>query len=128
MDLIVYHYGMENCKPSHPFGPAFRDHFLLHYIISGSGTFETDGKVYDLHENQGFLICPDIITYYEASSKDPWIYTWVGFRGLKAENFLKNIKLDKDNPIFNCKGDIIKKCFEKIRDSSTYKFGYELRL
>jgi len=128
MDLTVYHYGMENCKPSHSYGPALRDHFLLHYIISGSGTFECDGSVYTLHENQGFLICPDIITYYEASGSDPWIYTWIGFRGLKAENFLKNIKLDKNNPIFNCHGDIIKKCFEKIRDSSTYKFGYELRL
>lgn len=128
MDLIVYHYGMENCKPSHSYGPALRDHFLLHYIISGSGKFEFDGQSYTLHENQGFLICPDIITYYEASSKDPWVYTWIGFRGIKAETFLKNIKLDKDNPIFNCKGDVIKKCFEKIRDSSTYKFGYELRL
>ncbi|WP_319001890.1 AraC family transcriptional regulator [Clostridium algoriphilum] len=128
MDLIVYHYGMENCKPSHSYGPALRDHFLLHYIISGSGTFVLDGKSYNLHENQGFLICPDVITYYEASSKDPWIYTWIGFRGIKAETFLKNIKLDKDNPVFKCKGDIIKKCFEEIRHSSTYKLGYELRL
>lgn len=128
MDLVVYHYGMENCKPGHSYGPALRDHFLLHYIISGSGTFELDGKSYNLHANQGFLICPDVITYYEASSKDPWIYTWIGFRGIKAETFLKNIKLDKDNPVFNCKGDIIKKCFEEIRYSSTYKLGYELRL
>ncbi|MBX4268485.1 AraC family transcriptional regulator [Clostridium estertheticum] len=128
MDLIVYHYGMENCKPSHSYGPALRDHFLLHYIISGSGLFELDGKSYTLHANQGFLICPDVITYYEASSKDPWIYTWIGFRGIKAETFLKNIKLDKDNPVFKCKGDIIKKCFEEIRHSSTYKLGYELRL
>ncbi|MBW9153743.1 AraC family transcriptional regulator [Clostridium estertheticum] len=36
MDLIVYHYGVEECKPSHAYGPALRDHFLLHYIISGS--------------------------------------------------------------------------------------------
>ncbi|MGH4050886.1 MAG: AraC family transcriptional regulator [Clostridium sp.] len=128
MDLIVYHYGLENCKRCHSCGPALRDHFLLHYIISGSGTFECDGKSYTLHENQGFLICPDIITYYEASSNDPWVYTWIGFRGIKAESFLKNVKLDKDNPVFSCKGDVIKKCFENIRGSSSYKFGYELRL
>lgn len=128
MDLIVYHYGKENCERSHSYGPALRDHFLLHYIISGSGTFEVGGESYNLHENQVFLICPDVITYYEASSNDPWVYTWIGFRGIKAETFLKNIKLDKDNPIFNCKGDVIKKCFENIRESSTYKFGYELRL
>ena len=128
MDLMVYAYGMEKCNPSHSYGPALRDHFLIHYIISGSGFFQVDGKSYNLRKNQGFLICPNIITYYEASDKDPWVYTWVGFRGLKAETFLKNIKLDRNNPIFNCEGDIIKKCFEEIRASSTYKFGYELRM
>ena len=128
MDLVVYHYGMEKCNPSHSYGPALRDHFLIHYILSGSGTFQVDGQSYTLHENQGFLICPNIITYYEASSKDPWIYTWIGFKGIKAETLLKNIKLDRNNPIFTCEGDIIKKCFEEIRVSSNYKFGYELRL
>lgn len=128
MDLMVYDYGMEKCNPSHSYGPALRDHFLIHYIISGSGFFQIDGKSYNLRENQGFLICPNIITYYEASVNDPWVYTWVGFRGIKAETFLKNIKLDRNNPIFNCEGDIIKKCFEEIRASSTYKFGYELRM
>lgn len=128
MDLMVYHYGIEKCNKSHSYGPALRDHFLIHYVLSGSGTFQVDGQSYTLRENQGFLICPDVITYYEASSEEPWIYTWVGFRGLKAEAFLKNIKLNRQNPIFNCKGDIIKKCFEKIRASGTYKFGYELRL
>ena len=128
MDLIIYHYGIEKCTPNHSYGPALRDHFLIHYIISGSGTFHVDGHSYTLHENQGFLICPNIITYYEASDKDPWIYTWIGFRGIKAETYLKNIKLDKSNPIFNCEGDIVKKCFEEIRASNTYKFGYELRL
>jgi len=55
MDLFVYHYGLEKCSPGHSYGPALRDHFLLHYVLSGSGTFEVDGHVYTLHENQGFL-------------------------------------------------------------------------
>jgi len=127
-DLIVYHYGMEKCSPNHSYGPALRDHFLIHYILSGSGTFQVGGKSYTLKENQGFLICPDIITYYEASSKDPWTYTWIGFRGLKAENLLKNINLDKNHPIFESREDNIKNCFEEIMASNNYKAGNELRL
>lgn len=127
-DLVIYHYGMEECKKGHSFGPALRDHFLIHYILSGSGTFRVDGKCYELHENQGFLICPDIITYYEASKETPWTYTWVGFRGVKAEAFLKSANLDKDNPIFFCEGDVVKRCFEEMRDSYTYKYAYELRV
>jgi len=128
MDLFVYHYGIEKCSPGHSYGPALRDHFLLHYVLSGSGTFEVDGHVYTLHENQGFLIYPGVITYYEASDTNPWVYTWIGFKGIKAESYLKNIGLDNKNPIFSCKGDSIKNCFKEIRASSSYKFGYELRL
>lgn len=38
-DLLVYQCGREECTPAHSFGPAIRDHFLIHYIIEGSGTF-----------------------------------------------------------------------------------------
>ncbi len=127
-DLIVYHYGMEECKRSHSFGPALRDHFLIHYILSGSGTFKVDGKSYELHEKQGFLICPDIVTYYQASKETPWTYTWVGFRGIKAEALLENANLDRNNPIFFYEGDVIKKCFEEMNNSHLYKYAYELRL
>lgn len=127
-DLIIYHYGMEECKPCHSYGPALRDHFLMHYILSGSGTFQVDGKSYSLHKNQGFLICPDIVTYYEASSEDPWLYTWVGFKGIKSETLLKSANLDRNNPIFSFEGDALKRCFEEMRASNVYKYGYELRL
>jgi AraC-like DNA-binding protein len=127
-DLIVYHYGMEECKAGHSFGPALRDHFLIHYIISGSGRFYVDGKMYELHENQGFLIIPEVITYYEASASDPWVYSWVGFKGYKAEAYLKLANLNRNNPIFYYKGEIIKQCFEDITNSNRYKHGFELRL
>jgi AraC-like DNA-binding protein len=127
-DLTIYHYGMEECKSGHSYGPALRDHFLIHYILSGSGTFKVDGKCYELYENQGFLICPDVITYYEASKETPWTYTWVGFRGIRAEAFLKSANLDRNNPIFFSSGEVIKKYFEEMKNSHRYKYAYELRL
>ena len=35
MDLTLYQYGYERCRPLHSFGPSIRNHFLFHYIISG---------------------------------------------------------------------------------------------
>lgn len=128
-DLIVYQCGMEKCKPSYFFGPAVRDHYLIHFILDGKGTFRVKDKVYRLERNQGFLICPDTITYYEADKNEPWVYTWVGFKGIKAKNYLKLANLDEDNPIFQCEGeDLVKNCFEDMRKASVLKNGKELRL
>ena len=38
IDLGLYQFGWEHCEPSHSFGPAMRNHFLFHYVISGTGT------------------------------------------------------------------------------------------
>ena len=129
IDLCVYHCGMEECEPGHSYGPAVRDHFLIHYILDGQGRFHIDGKVYNLHKNQGFLICPDIVTYYEADREDPWTYTWVGFQGVKAEMYLRYAGLTRENPVFTYdKGDYIRECFSKMIDASKLKKGGEIRL
>lgn len=79
---------------------AVRDHFLIHYILSGKGLFEVGHKTYYLEKGQGFLICPGTVTFYKADTYNPWIYTWVGFHGLNAESYLKRANLTIDHPIF----------------------------
>ncbi|MCX7709335.1 MAG: AraC family transcriptional regulator [Clostridia bacterium] len=100
IDLCPYYSGIQDCDPGHFYGPAVRDHFLIHYILSGKGTFEIGDRVYHLGKGQGFLICPGIVTYYKADMKDPWEYTWVAFHGLNAESYLKRACLSNENPIF----------------------------
>ena len=128
-DLVVYQCGMEKCKPSYSYGPAVRDHYLIHFIIRGSGIFYVNGKSYEIKANQGFLICPNVVTYYEADNEEPWEYTWVGFKGIKAENYLKLANLNQENPIFECaNGGFVKKCFEDMIKATELKFGREFRL
>jgi len=128
-DITIYQCGMEKCKKSHSYGPALRDHYLIHFILKGKGIFYVNGKSYKLKENQGFLICPDIITYYEADAEDPWIYTWVGFKGIKAEYYLKLANLHQESPIFECtEVEFVQKCFEDMRKATELKYARELRL
>lgn len=54
-DIMVYQCGMEKYKKLHSFGPAVRDHYLIHFILKGSGIFYANDKLYKLKENQGFL-------------------------------------------------------------------------
>jgi len=104
-DLYMYNCGMEDCLPEHFYGPAVREHFLIHYIIKGKGVFQVGDIIYNLEAGQGFLICPNIVTYYQADSEDPWSYRWIAFHGLKAESYLVRANLSLSNPIFKYTND-----------------------
>jgi hypothetical protein len=89
VDLGLYQFGREDCAPAHSFGPAIRNHFLFHYILSGKGTLMwQDGKgkenITHLKAGQGFLISPGQITTYVADDRIPWEYCWLEFDGLRA--------------------------------------------
>lgn len=101
LGLAVYSCGIQRCGPGHSWGPAVRDHYLIHYITSGKGSF-CDGKNrYSLSVGDGFLIVPDNIVSYEADSKDPWEYSWVGFNGTDAKQFMEQTGLLNRPPVFH---------------------------
>lgn len=128
-DLNMYHCGTEQCEPGHNYGPAVRDHFLIHYILSGKGIFQVGDKTYHLRKGQGFLICPGIITYYQADFENPWNYSWVGFHGLKAESYLRYAGLTAGNPIFTYDNDdFIENCFKQMLATKAMTRVRELRL
>ncbi|WP_432663332.1 AraC family ligand binding domain-containing protein [Wukongibacter baidiensis] len=93
-DIKIYHKGREDCKPGKFFGPFKRDHYLIHIIINGEGTFEKDGNIYKLKSGQGFLIKPDEITKYKADIQNPWSYYWFGFHGKNVEAYLDQLNIE----------------------------------
>ncbi len=97
--LNFYYCGYQKCSPRHYFGPAVRTHYLMHFILSGKGTFRVGKDIYHLEKNQAFLICPKDLTYYEADASDPWEYVWFGFDGEEANRLLKQHGFDKENCI-----------------------------
>ena len=84
ISLSVYNVGRQKCTPGYHWGPGVRDHFLIHYISSGSGIYTTAGRTCRLHPGDMFLALPDTEIFYQADTEDPWTYEWVGFAGTDA--------------------------------------------
>lgn len=87
-DIYPVQYGQERCMPSHDFGPAVRNNYIIHYVYSGKGIFKVEDKEYTVGAGQMFLIKPNELTYYKADTDDPWLYRWLEFNGSMAENVL----------------------------------------
>ena len=99
-DLFVTQFGEEKCLPMHAYGPAVRDHYLIHFVASGSGKFYCDCTEYEVSAGQGFLILPNEETYYQASCETPWHYAWVGYRGRRANSLTQEAGLDLRRRVF----------------------------
>lgn len=129
IDLSLCDRGEMKCKKGHWFGPAIRENYLIHYILRGKGEYRVDGKTYYLNKGQGFLICPNVVTYYQADRYDPWEYVWVGFSGIKAKQFLKEANLDTKNLIFEyTKDKTLKHYMRQLSDIRNLNAGGEQKL
>lgn len=105
LDLRLYQYGWEQCRPLHSYGPSVRNHFLFHYVISGQGWLDSTGsdginRRYDLQADQGFLITPGQVNTYCADRARPWKYVWLEFDGLRAAEYLDAAGLGADQPVY----------------------------
>ena len=76
--------GFQRTPPSFTFGPAVRDYTLLHFVLSGKGTYVADGQTFALQAGECFCIRPDRVTVYGADADDPWTYAWIGLRGAEG--------------------------------------------
>ncbi|EOS39472.1 hypothetical protein C808_01897 [Lachnospiraceae bacterium M18-1] len=108
VDLGLYQYGWEQCEPSHSYGPAARNHYLFHYVISGTGTLMADDsngntQTYQVKSGQGFMLFPGQITTYSADHDLPWEYVWVEFDGLRAKGAVELAGLSMNQPIYHAR-------------------------
>lgn len=99
--LTIYYCGREHCTPRHSFGPAIRQHYLMHAILKGKGRFHYNNQMHRLHAGDAFLIAPGEIAFYEADKNDPWEYIWIGFDGYEVPGMLRKCGLLDGNYIFH---------------------------
>lgn len=105
VDLVPYQFGYEKCSPSHSFGPAVRNHYLFHYVITGHGTLwagehDSNDKGRIIHAGQGFMIFPGQVCMYMADAVSPWEYTWLEFDGLRVREFLNLSGIRENHPVW----------------------------
>lgn len=84
-DINPLSMGHEKCAPRHSYGPATREYYLIHYVVSGCGTFFAENGTYTVKAGEIFVIKPHEVTTYIADEKTPWHYIWVGFGGKTAK-------------------------------------------
>ena len=107
-DLSLFQFGREKCSPAHSFGPAARNHYLFHYVISGTGKLMAEDssgitREYYIKSMQGFMIFPDQVTTYIADKDMPWEYVWVEFDGLRAKAIVEASGFSLDNPVYKAR-------------------------
>ena len=54
VSLSVYNVGCQRCDPGYQWGPGIRDHYLIHYIISGKGSYRVKGSTHHLEAGDVF--------------------------------------------------------------------------
>lgn len=120
--------GCSKTEPLHSFGPAVKPFYLIHYILSGKGSFSYGEKEYHLEAGYGFLITPDQLAFYQADDKDPWTYVWVGFTGAEAESVVAELGLSVSHPVFfSDKSQEIYQTVTQMMEYNTYSFSDNLR-
>lgn len=126
--LCVNCCGCSRTEPLHSFGPAMKPHYMIHYVLSGRGSFRMGGKEYQLEEGHGFLIAPGELVFYQADETDPWTYVWVGFSGSKAAEYVDAMGLALRHPIFRSeKSDELYNLVRDMMEHNTFSMVHELR-
>jgi len=122
VDLSLYQFGYEHTDPSHSYGPAARNHYLFHYVLSGTGILYADDskgntKEYRIKSNQGFMIFPGQINTYISDKNLPWEYVWIEFDGLRVKEALDIAGLSCDSPVYHAK-------FKELRETMVQEMLY----
>lgn len=122
VDLSLYQYGMEQCPPAYSFGPATRNHYLFHYVLSGAGRLMANDSrgishEYQIRSGEGFMIFPRQINTYIADTKLPWEYVWIEFDGMRAREIIETAGLSPDHPVYHA---AYKDLRENMKDEMLY--------
>lgn len=98
LSMAVHNSGHQQCEAGYQWGPALRDHFLLHQIMRGRGSFTVSGQSYHLEAGQTFVVFPGEVVSYCADETNPWEYCWVGWSGGEAVVLMEHTVFTKQTP------------------------------
>lgn len=98
-EVAVLFSGHAQTEPRHLIEPQVLDYYLVHYIISGRGTYRCMGQEYELVAGSSFFIFPGELAGYGSDEHDPWRYRWVGFKGSAIDTMLSQMNISQHRPV-----------------------------
>lgn len=101
-DLYLTYCGMEQCSPTHFWGPGSRPEYHIHFVLNGEGYLEIHNKKIHLQKGQIFLLPANVNVYYYADHHHPWYYAWAAFNGEKAKQYLEEAGFSENSISRNC--------------------------
>ena len=79
------------------FGPRKRDIFLIGYVLSGKGHYNS----HPIGAGEGFIVSPDITEHIIPDPDDPWELLWFTTIDLRMRELLKYYNVDDKTHIFS---------------------------
>lgn len=134
--LSFYECGIEHCVPGHSCGPKVRSKTVIHVVKEGKGKLYVGDKVFEVKENQAFLVSANLNVYYEADLQEPWKYCWIAFLGTEMEEYSEKI-FGKNNYVkdisnvekfWNIIENITEKYYNESDESIEEKYGKKLHV
>ena len=96
-ELYISAFGMETVGELAKWGPSRRTEGILHYVLSGKGTFNG----VPVCANQGFYIAPSEIAEYYPDESEPWNYFWMNASPEFARRYMSIAVKADENGIFD---------------------------
>ncbi|EOU1110068.1 AraC family transcriptional regulator [Clostridium perfringens] len=101
-EMNVDECGIEQGIPGLGYNYEVLKDIVIHYVTKGYGTFKFNGKVYNLKKGDIFILLKGMQVEYVASINDPWEYSWIGFSGSNANEYLNRTSIT-ESCVANCK-------------------------
>ena len=101
-EMNVDECGIEQRIPGLGYKYEVLKNAVIHYVTKGYGTFNFNGKVYNLKQGDIFILLKGMQVDYVASIDDPWEYYWIGFSGSNANEYLNRTSIT-NSCVANCK-------------------------
>ena len=99
--VAILQCGYQESGAGHISTQRIVEDYVLHCITDGKGTYTINGKTYHLKKGDCFLLLPNVPLVYQADVKNPWIYYWIGFKGLSPMSLLSLCGIKHDTPVMH---------------------------
>lgn len=96
------HYAYSSDNEGGVYGPAGKnDHFIMECCTEGHGMLTLNGKEYHIKKGDCYVVYPYVLMSSCTLEDSSASYAWFGFKGLRAEFYLRKLGVTPDQPFLN---------------------------